>query len=186
MVEVVHRSLERRDLLPSEHLVDKGYTDAKVLVASRSKHGIEIIGPVAQDPSWQSRENAGFDKSAFSIDWDRKVVTCPAGKESISWLPNTYPKNGTVFEARFARRDCTPCASRPRCTRAKQEPRIIGLQTREYHETLQAMRKQQTTDEFRKSYAARAGIESTHAQAWRSTPSIMAAASDEEQRLSCE
>ena len=65
MVEVVRRSLERPDLLPSEHLVDKGYTDAKVLVASRSNHGIEIIGPVAQDPSWQSRDNAGFYKSAF-------------------------------------------------------------------------------------------------------------------------
>jgi transposase len=58
MVEVVHRSLERRDLLPSEHLVDKGYTDAKVLVASRSKHGIEIIGPVAQDASSIDRRSA--------------------------------------------------------------------------------------------------------------------------------
>jgi transposase len=51
MVEVVHRSLERRNLLPSEHLVDKGYTDAKVLVISQREHGVEIIGPVAQDPS---------------------------------------------------------------------------------------------------------------------------------------
>ena len=51
----------------------------------------------------------GFDKSQFVVDWDRQVVTCPAGKQSISWLPNTYPKNGMVFEARFARRDCTPC-----------------------------------------------------------------------------
>jgi transposase len=152
-------------LLPSEHLVDKGYTDAKVLVVSQREHGVEIIGPVAQDPSWHSRD--GFDKSAFTIDWDRKVVTCPARKESISWLANTYPKNGTVFEARFARRDCTPCPSRPLCTRAKREPRIIGLQTREFHETLQAMRKRQTTDAFQKSYAARAGIEGTHAQAIR-------------------
>jgi transposase len=167
MVEVVHRSLKRRNLLPSEHLVDKGYTDAKVLVGSQREYGVEIIGPVAQDPSWQARDGIGFDKSAFAINWERKVVTCPAGKESISWLPNTYPKNGTVFEVRFARRDCTPCASRPRCTRAKQEPRIIGLQTREYHETLQTMRRRQTTDEFRKAYAARAGIESTHAQAIR-------------------
>lgn len=167
MVEVVHRSLRRRDLLPSEHLVDKGYTDAKVLVASQREHGVEIIGPVAQDPSWQSRDAVGFDKSAFHIDWEQKVVTCPVGKSSISWLPNTYPKNGTVFEARFARRDCTPCASRPQCIRAKREPRIIGLQTREYHEMLQVMRKRQTSQEFRESYAARAGIESTHAQAIR-------------------
>ncbi len=167
MVEVVHRSLERRNLLPSEHLIDKGYTDAKVLVTSRREHGVDIIGPVAQDPSWQAREHAGFDKSAFAVDWDPKVVTCPVGKESISWLPNTYPKNGTVVEARFARRDCTPCASRPLCTEAKQEPRILGLQTREYHETLQLLRKRQSTAEFRKSYAARAGIESTDAQAIR-------------------
>jgi len=145
MVEVVHRSLACRNLLPSEHFVDKGYTDAKVLVASQREHGVEIIGPVAQDPSWQSRDNAGFNKSAFVVDWEAKVVTCPAGKQSISWLSNTYPKNGTVFEARFARRDCTPCSSRPQCTRAKREPRIIGLQTREYHDTLQTMRTRQTT-----------------------------------------
>jgi len=167
MVEVVHQSLKRRNLLPPEHLVGKGYTDAKVLVGSRREHGVEIVGPVAQDPSWQARDDIGFDKSAFEIDWERRVVTCPAGKESISWLPNTYTKNGTVFEARFGRRDCTPCASRPRCTRAKLEPRIVALQTREHHDTLQAMRKQQATVEFRKEYAARAGIESTHAQAIR-------------------
>jgi transposase len=167
MVEVVHRSLKSRNLLSSEHLVDKGYTDAKVLVASQREHGVEIVGPVAQDPSWQSRDKAGFDKSAFVIDWEEKVVTCPAGKQSISWLPNTYPANGTAFEARFARRDCTPCPSRSQCTRSKQEPRIIGLQTREHHEALQTMRTRQTTEEFRKSYAARAGIESTHAQAIR-------------------
>ena len=138
-----------------------------MLVASRREHGVEIIGPVAQDPSWQSRDSTGFDKSAFAVDWEAKVVTCPAGKQSASWLPNTYPKNGTVFEARFARRDCTPYSSRPQCTRAKREPRIVGLQTREYHATLQTMRTWQTTEEFRKSYTARAGIESTHAQAIR-------------------
>lgn len=47
MVEVVHRSLGRRALLPSEYLVDKGYTDAKVLVHSRAEHGVAIVGPVA-------------------------------------------------------------------------------------------------------------------------------------------
>jgi hypothetical protein len=91
MFEVVHRSLDDRNLLPSAHLVDKGYTDATVLVASQRNCGVEIIGPVAQDPSWQSRDKAGFDKSAFAIDWEAKVVTCPAGKQSISWLPKTNP-----------------------------------------------------------------------------------------------
>jgi transposase len=167
MIEVVHRSLDSRNLLPSEHLVDKGYTDATILVASQRDYGVEIIGPVAQDPSWQSRDKAGFDKSAFAIDWEAKVVTCPAGKQSISWLPKTNPASGVDFEARFSGRDCTPCTSRSQCTRSKQEPRIISLQARDLHEALQRMRKRQTTEEFGKAYAARAGIESTHAQAIR-------------------
>jgi Transposase DDE domain len=61
----------------------------------------------------------------------------------------------------------TPCPFRPQCTRAKQEPRIIGLLPREQHEALQAARRRQTTEEFRQQYAARAGIEGTHEQAVR-------------------
>ena len=167
MLAVIHKSLESRDLLPAEHLVDKGYTDSRVLVDSRNDHGITITGPVADDPSWQARSEEGLDKSQFVVDWDRQVVTCPAGNRSISWLPSTYPQKGTVFEARFARRDCTPCPLRSRCTRSKREPRIIGLQAREHHEALQAARKQQDTAEFQESYAARAGIEATHGQAVR-------------------
>jgi transposase len=131
MVAPVHQSLEQRALLPSEHLVDKGYTDSHVLVDSQQQYGVNIVGPVADDPSWQARSGDGFTKSQFVVDWDRQVVTCPAGTQSISWLSNTGPENGMMFDARFARKDCTPCALRSRCTRAKAEPRIIGLQARE-------------------------------------------------------
>jgi transposase len=167
MIEVVHESLEGRGLLPHEHLVDKGDTDSRVLIDSQREYGVTIVGPVADDPSWQARAGEGFDKGSFVVDWERQVVTCPAGKESISWVPNTYPQNGQAFEARFARRDCTPCPFRPRCTKAEKEPRIVGLQAREQHEALQAARRRQTTEEFRLRYAARAGIEGTHAQAIR-------------------
>jgi transposase len=167
ILAVVHASLAERDLLPSEHLVDKGYTDSQVLADSRQRFGVEVVGPVADDPSWQAREGEGFAKAAFLVDWERRVVTCPAGKRSISWLPNTYPKNGMAFEARFARQDCTPCPLRARCTKAKREPRIIGLQAREYYEALHAARRRQTTLEFRAHYAPRAGIEATHEQAIR-------------------
>jgi hypothetical protein len=34
---------------------------------------------MAEDPSWQARAREGFDKSQFLVDWDRRVVTCPAG-----------------------------------------------------------------------------------------------------------
>ena len=47
------------------------------------------------------------------------------------------------------------------------EPRLIGLQAREHYEALQAARKRQMTEEFRQQYAARAGVEGTHAQGIR-------------------
>jgi len=165
MIAVVHQSLEKRGLLPGEHLVDKGYTDSHVLVDSKQHYGVTITGPVADDPSWQARLDDGLTKAAFHVDWDRKVVTCPAGKQSISWLPSTHTESGMVFEARFATRDCFPCPLRPRCTRGKREPRIVGMQAREHFEALQGARKHQKTEAFRERYAARAGIEGTHAQA---------------------
>jgi transposase len=165
MLAQVHESLQRRDLLPAEYLVDKGYTDAETLVESKQKYGVEIVGPVAEDPSWQARSVGGFDNSQFQVDWERKVVICPAGQQSVSWLPSTYPQNGMKWEARFSRIDCSLCRLRAQCTRAKKEPRIIGLQEREHYEALQARQQQQTTEEFQKRYAARAGVEGPHAQA---------------------
>src|SRR4051812_44616308 len=165
MIKEVHESEKGRDLLPGEHLVDKGYTDSEVLVASERDYGVTIVGPVAADPGWQARAGEGFDKGSFAVDWERRVVTCPLGKESLSWLPNTYPKNGMAFEARFARADCTPSPSRSRCTKSEKGPRIIAPLPREQHEARQAARREQRTEEFRSRYAARAGIEGTHEQA---------------------
>ena len=167
MLAVVHASLAERDLLPGEHLVDKGYTDSRALVDGPRRFGVEILGPVAGDPSWQAHTSDGFDKAAFAIDWERQTVTCPAGKQSLSWSPHTYAKNDMAFEVRFSRKDCTPCPLRARCTRAKRERRIIRLQARDQHEALRAARERQATPEFRTRYAPRAGIESTHAQAVR-------------------
>ena len=165
MVAAVHQSPRESGLLPSGHLADKGCTGAHVLVDSKQRHDVTIVGPVADDPSWQARSGDGLTKAQFLVDWDQRAVTCPAGNQSVSWLPNTWPGNGVVFEARFSRKDCTPCSLRPRRTRAKNEPRIIGLQAREHHEALREARRHQATEAFRQDYAARAGVEATHAQA---------------------
>jgi hypothetical protein len=69
----------------------------------------EVFWSSLQRSSETDTREGGLTKAAFEVDWERKVVTCPAGNESISWLPSTYTKNGMVFEARFARRDCFPC-----------------------------------------------------------------------------
>jgi transposase len=167
MLTVVHQSLAKSESLPSEHLVDMGYTGCHMLVGSQQRHGVVVVGPVVEDTSWQAHSAEGFSKANFHIDWDQQVVACPEGKQSISWLPSTYPKSGMQFEARFARKDCADCPMRSRCTRSKVEPRIITLQAREDYEALQSARINQVTEEFRRTYAARSGIEGTHAQAIR-------------------
>lgn len=167
MVAVIHASLAQQDLLPAEHLVDKGYTDSHVLVDSRRDDEVTMVGPVADDPSWPARAGQGFDQAQFLVDGDPQVVTCPVGKQSISWLPNTYPQHGMTWEVRFARKECTPCIHRSHGTKAKREPRLLGLHTCEPYEALPAARQQQTTEAFRRPYAARAGVESTHEQAIR-------------------
>jgi transposase len=167
MLTVVHQSLAKIELLPSEHLVDMGYTGCRMLVDSQRHHGVVVVGPVVEDTSWQAQAAEGFSKADFHVDWNGQVVTCPEGKQSISWLPSTYPKGGMQFEARFARNDCAACPMRSCCTRSKVEPRIITLQAREEFEALQSARRNQAKEAFGKSYAARAGIEGTHTQAIR-------------------
>jgi len=148
VVESVHASLKHRDLLPGVPLVDKGYTDSQVLVDSQRTSGVTLIGPIADDPRGQARAGTGFDKAHFPVDWEQQVVTCPMGKQSLSWLPNTSPKHGMMWEVRFARKDGMPCPHRVQCTWAKKEPRLVGLQAREQYEALHAARQRQTTDAF--------------------------------------
>jgi transposase len=167
MLGPIHAALAAPALLPREHLVDGGYTDAETLVQSAQNYGVHIVGPVAADPSWQAREGTGFDQSQFLVDWDQQVVTCPMGKQRISWHPHPSPQRGMRGEARCARKDCPPCPHRAQCTRAKQEPRIVGLQAREQYEALHAARQYQTTEAFKAHSAMRAGIESTLSQGVR-------------------
>ena len=167
LLPTLHTALAAHDLLPQEHLVDAGYTTAAVLVTSQREHGVAVVGPVAVDPRWQARAGEGFEKARFVVDWAAESVTCPAGKPSRSWRPVTDPTKDAAFHVRFARSDCLACAERARCTTAKIEPRELMLQPREQHETLQTARLEQTGAAFRARYAARAGIEGTHAQGVR-------------------
>jgi transposase len=161
LIEPVHESLEQPDRRPGEQLVDKGYTDAKVLVESQREYGVTLAGPVAEDPSGQTRAGEGFDKGSFEVDWEKEEGTGPAGQKSIFWLLQTDPQKGMAFEARFAWK------GRAQCTRLEPEPRILELSPGEQPEALRAARRRQETEEFRRQSAARTGIEGTHEQAVR-------------------
>ena len=81
-VEPIHQTLAQKALLPTENLMDCGYVAVEYLVNAKTDYGVEIIGPVREDHSWQARAGLGFDKAHFLLDWDNKIATCPQGHKS--------------------------------------------------------------------------------------------------------
>jgi transposase len=165
----VHRALQARDLLPAVHLVDTGFLDAELLVASRRDFAVELLGPTRPDVKWQAKEGTGFDVQRFAIDWDRERATCPAGKTSIGWTPAVDKRTNRVIKIKFSSKDCRACASRHLCLRStkKYARRTITIRRREEYQALQARRAEEATPRYTASYSKRAGIEGTISQGVR-------------------
>jgi transposase len=167
LTETIHQHLECKDLLPAEHLMDTGYVDGEHLVTSQNRYGVELLGPVTCDPSWQGRAGEGFDLSAFHIDWDHQTVTCPQGKTSRKWTLRQDGNISQVVRAQFGKQDCLACPCRAQCTTASINPRQVTFRPRDQHEAIQAARHRQTTQPFQERYAKRAGVEGTISQGVR-------------------
>jgi transposase len=161
----IHRELQDKDLVPGKHLADTGYVDAGLLVSSRQEYGVDLIGPTRGDYKWQAKAAAGFAASAFTIDWDRQQATCPQGHRSSSWTPAVDRGHNRVVKIKFAKADCQACPSRAQCTQGKC--RSITVRPQEQYLALQAARDRETSEEFKKEYAKRAGVEGTISQGVR-------------------
>lgn len=62
-----HKALEDKGLLPAQHLVDTGCIDAGLLVETRRRFAVDLIGPVRRDRHWQARTGTGFSAEAFQV-----------------------------------------------------------------------------------------------------------------------
>jgi len=166
-VTPIHQALESRRLLPKDHLLDAGYVDSRRLVESEQGYGVNLIGPVPADGGWQAREDNGFGVSCFTVDWEAKTVTCPAGANSAEWKPTHDRHRKDTIHVEFNRDTCRACDRRSDCTRSKSTGRELTLRPREQHEALQSARQRQLTDDFWEQYAMRAGVEGTLSQGIR-------------------
>ncbi|MER6076322.1 IS1182 family transposase, partial [Streptomyces sp. NPDC001817] len=75
-------------MTPGEHYLDFGYPSAGLITAAL-KQGTRMVTPVLLDHSAQAKAHAGFDKSAFTIDWKARQARCPQGATSSGWHPVT-------------------------------------------------------------------------------------------------
>jgi transposase len=159
----IHAQMAARHQLPSEHLVDSGYVDARSLVQSQTQYAIAVIGPTKGNYWWQAE--TGYDLTQFMIDWSTQQVYCPEQHVSSSWTPAHDSKGRDVIKIKFSQSDCKPCPHRPECT--GQTRRTLTLRPQEQMEALLAARQREQTAAFREIYHQRAGIEGTHSQATR-------------------
>lgn len=168
VIPSIHQSLSQKDLLPKQHLVDQGYTSARLLFGSEQDYNIDLLGPVALNVKWQAKAGLGFDLSHFQIDWKDKTVYCPQGKQSYLWKNNKDIYGKPVIYVEFRQNDCSACLVRSQCTRAKKNnPRGLTIQVQEEYEALQKARERQKTEQFKQEYALRSGIEGTISQGIR-------------------
>lgn len=166
-LEKIHRTLEQKELLPAEHLVDAGYVDAESLVSSRRDFGVSLCSPVREKVSWQAKAGQGFDLASFQIDWEKQVAICPNGQTSAEWRSRQQGDRKPVIQVRFAPAVCRACTVRNQCTKATSAGRAIAFLPREQHEALQRVRQEQNSQTFWQKYAHRCGIEGTISQAVR-------------------
>jgi transposase len=168
MTEPIHQQLAGKDLLPARHLLDSGYPSAELLVSTRRDFGVVLVTPLLTDQSAQAKAAAGYDKTAFAIDWDNQQATCPQGKPSVSWNPCRQAGRDRIVVS-FAAADCRPCPARAQCTQSAKGRRQVSLHPREVHEAQTAARTAQTSQQWRTEYTTRAGVEGTMHQAATTT-----------------
>jgi transposase len=162
----IHRALAAKGLLPSTHVVDAGYVDAGLVIASQAEHGIELLGPMRPDTSWQAKAAQGFDTAAFRIDWEARQATCPQGQTSVGWTAGRDAWGNARINISFSRDACGACPSKALCTRSTVTGRrMVTVRPREQHEALQEVR--QGTEDWKRRYDRRAGIEGTLEQGVR-------------------
>jgi transposase len=164
----IHEQLAQTRRLPQTHLVDAGYIDADGLAAAQSRFQVDMVGPTRRNVRWQAQDQQGFDGHQFQVDWEAHRAICPQGHISRHWRPNYDRRPGrehAMITVKFALADCRPCPCRTSCTRAA--PRTLTLHPRQQELALRAARRREQTPEFVQTYAQRAGVEATHAQALR-------------------
>lgn len=154
-VAAIQERLAARELTPSEHYVDQGYTSGANLVQS-AQRGIELVGPVARD---QSPTTAGYRQADFAIDVANQTATCPQGRPAVAW--RTYPSpaapDDPLHRESKVSFECSGCPVHDLCTSGQHRSLTISA----FQGEIAERRAEQQSESFRERMKQRAGVEGT-------------------------
>jgi len=162
---IVHDHLVEKGYVPAEHFVDQGSMSVDHLVRTQADVGIDLMGAVPDDNSWQARQG-GHDSRQFVIDWENERAVCPQGHTSCSWSLAQTRSQRPVVKIKFRQRECAACPALALCTDNREKRRTLTILAPQAHyEAQQIARQRQQTTEFKDACHVRAGVEGTMSQA---------------------
>lgn len=150
-LQQIQQNLEERSLKPEQQFVDKGYTTGDNL-ADSVENDISLMGEVSE------LNNDGlFTADEFTIDYQAKTATCPAGCTSCSWRHFESGKHEGEIEISFGQQ-CQDCSLKEKCTQSKDGRK---LRLHRHYQLLKARRQECRADDFKRAMKRRPPVEGT-------------------------
>jgi hypothetical protein len=133
---------------------DGAYGSGENRAACAADH-IDLLAPTRppQDPA--------VDKSAFQIDLEQQIATCPQG-HTVAGKPGPREHGQPTLQFTFVRATCAACPLFPRCVKSKVAGRTVS--THPYETYLRDARLRQQTGEFKERYRLRSAVERKQAE----------------------
>ena len=150
VTEAISEDLEQQDVCLQELHIDRAYLSSH-LVRERSDD-LDIYCK-----AWPVRESKRFHKQAFTLDWERQIIRCPAEQE-MPFVPG-----GVVH---FPKETCAECPLKAQCT-TSAKGRSVSIHPDEA--LLVELRQSQQTPEGRHKLRERVAVEHTlaHIGQWQ-------------------
>ena len=148
VIRDISADLERQQVVLKELHIDRAYLSSH-LVRERSDE-LEVYCK-----AWPVREGKRFSKQAFTLDWDRQIIRCPAEHE----VP--FVLGGVVH---FPKDICAQCPLKAQCT-TSAKGRSVSIHLDEA--LLIELRERQQTSQGRARLRKRVAVEHTLAHVGR-------------------
>ena len=153
-------ALSTNAIQPKELITDTNYASAENVIECE-KRGTEIVapvrGPAAEVPNENEKTLADFKIDSKT---ENPTVLCPAGHAPES---EHHKENGAIT-ATYASIHCEQCPFKNSCPTQPNPDGTRTLKTTRKEVTLAKRRAYEQTEEFRKRYAERSGIEATNSE----------------------
>jgi hypothetical protein len=153
-------ALAEREIQPDELVADTTYGSTANAIAC-DKMGTELVSPTAGAEAGAAKDQE-IRKEQFLVDPSgEKKAMCPEHREAVR--EERDDAHG-VIRAYFDAKKCADCPHRNHCPTRPLKDGTRVLQTTQHRAVLTNRRIYEQTDEFKKRYAQRAGIEATNSE----------------------